>query len=145
MSKSRAPKRTLVLLQPADRDVFPGTARWLDAWPVDEHFHVRHGLSADVERVARILTGNAVCLVFGGGASRGYAHIGVLRAFEELGIPIDAVGGTSMGAAVAAGARSEEHTSELQSPDHLVCRLLLVKKKPEERRRDWLSLAWRRA
>src|SRR5258708_24732569 len=26
--------------------------------------------------------------------------------------------------------RSEEHTSELQSPDHLVCRLLLEKKKP---------------
>ena len=30
----------------------------------------------------------------------------------------------------ASGARSEEHTSELQSPDHLVCRLLLEKKKP---------------
>src|SRR5258708_31592745 len=28
--------------------------------------------------------------------------------------------------------RSEEHTSELQSPDHLVCRLLLEKKKKEE-------------
>src|SRR5258708_40319070 len=28
-----------------------------------------------------------------------------------------------------AGTRSEEHTSELQSPDHLVCRLLLEKKK----------------
>src|SRR5258708_11544856 len=27
-----------------------------------------------------------------------------------------------------AGGRSEEHTSELQSPDHLVCRLLLEKK-----------------
>src|SRR5207244_8548646 len=27
-------------------------------------------------------------------------------------------------------ARSEEHTSELQSPDHLVCRLLLEKKNP---------------
>src|SRR5258708_19100352 len=27
--------------------------------------------------------------------------------------------------------RSEEHTSELQSPDHLVCRLLLEKKKKE--------------
>src|SRR5258708_19078423 len=27
--------------------------------------------------------------------------------------------------------RSEEHTSELQSPDHLVCRLLLEKKKTE--------------
>src|SRR5258708_27731454 len=29
---------------------------------------------------------------------------------------------------VARSSRSEEHTSELQSPDHLVCRLLLVKK-----------------
>src|SRR5207244_13068633 len=29
--------------------------------------------------------------------------------------------------AVGTGARSEEHTSELQSPDHLVCRLLLEK------------------
>src|SRR5438552_11831820 len=28
--------------------------------------------------------------------------------------------------------RSEEHTSELQSPDHLVCRLLLEKKKKQE-------------
>src|SRR5258708_23314256 len=30
---------------------------------------------------------------------------------------------------IAADTRSEEHTSELQSPDHLVCRLLLEKKK----------------
>src|SRR5207244_10144603 len=37
--------------------------------------------------------------------------------------------------------RSEEHTSELQSPDHLVCRLLLEKKKnnksQHERKRIW--------
>src|SRR5258708_31781759 len=31
--------------------------------------------------------------------------------------------------------RSEEHTSELQSPDHLVCRLLLEKKKKIKQRR----------
>src|SRR5207244_6672238 len=31
--------------------------------------------------------------------------------------------------------RSEEHTSELQSPDHLVCRLLLEKKKENQARR----------
>src|SRR5258708_23916370 len=31
--------------------------------------------------------------------------------------------------------RSEEHTSELQSPDHLVCRLLLEKKKQHRRQR----------
>src|SRR5258708_31671071 len=37
---------------------------------------------------------------------------------------------TLSGFAVCAGeGRSEEHTSELQSPDHLVCRLLLEKKK----------------
>src|SRR5258708_24216599 len=38
--------------------------------------------------------------------------------------------------------RSEEHTSELQSPDHLVCRLLLEKKKKNEpeRRRDSCAL-----
>src|SRR5258708_10327042 len=33
------------------------------------------------------------------------------------------------------GSRSEEHTSELQSPDHLVCRLLLEKKKKKTRNR----------
>src|SRR5258708_24939521 len=32
--------------------------------------------------------------------------------------------------------RSEEHTSELQSPDHLVCRLLLEKKKKSEKHRS---------
>src|SRR5258708_10325829 len=32
--------------------------------------------------------------------------------------------------------RSEEHTSELQSPDHLVCRLLLEKKKKKKRKKS---------
>src|SRR5258708_10907260 len=36
--------------------------------------------------------------------------------------------------------RSEEHTSELQSPDHLVCRLLLEKKKRIEPHRRLLAL-----
>src|SRR5258708_25744679 len=35
----------------------------------------------------------------------------------------------AQGFGVRCGVRSEEHTSELQSPDHLVCRLLLEKKK----------------
>src|SRR5438552_18303413 len=38
----------------------------------------------------------------------------------------------SAGAARADGSRSEEHTSELQSPDHLVCRLLLEKKNRQD-------------
>src|SRR5438552_13800937 len=35
---------------------------------------------------------------------------------------------------ISTGARSEEHTSELQSPDHLVCRLLLEKKKKNQKK-----------
>src|SRR5258708_18801964 len=38
--------------------------------------------------------------------------------------------------------RSEEHTSELQSPDHLVCRLLLEKKKQKHRNSLISSLIW---
>jgi NTE family protein len=39
-------------------------------------------------------------LVLSGGGARGVAHVGVLRALEELRIPIDYIGGTSMGAVV---------------------------------------------
>jgi lysophospholipid hydrolase len=41
-----------------------------------------------------------VGLVLGGGGARGCAHIGVLRALEEAGIPIDMVGGVSIGSYV---------------------------------------------
>src|SRR5258708_30241071 len=37
--------------------------------------------------------------------------------------------------------RSEEHTSELQSPDHLVCRLLLEKKKKNQTKQTPMSQA----
>src|SRR5258708_18344229 len=43
------------------------------------------------------------------------------------------------------GVRSEEHTSELQSPDHLVCRLLLEKKKQNTTRRCPSGRTTRRA
>src|SRR5258708_31274796 len=45
-----------------------------------------------------------------------------------------AVGGTWRGSIRCYVWRSEEHTSELQSPDHLVCRLLLEKKKNETKK-----------
>src|SRR5438552_8061914 len=41
-------------------------------------------------------------------------------------------GAARTGGGTQAWLRSEEHTSELQSPDHLVCRLLLEKKKPTQ-------------
>src|SRR5258708_11208487 len=39
------------------------------------------------------------------------------------------------------GERSEEHTSELQSPDHLVCRLLLEKKKMKRKQKSKVERA----
>ncbi|KAI4291533.1 lysophospholipid hydrolase [Pancytospora philotis] len=56
----------------------------------------------DFERLKRYLLGDKVGLVLGGGGARGFAHIGVIRALEEENIPIDCIGGTSMGAFVGA-------------------------------------------
>ncbi len=46
------------------------------------------------------LQGQTVALVLSGGGSRGVAHIGVLKALEEQGVPIDYIAGTSMGAII---------------------------------------------
>ena len=53
------------------------------------------------ERLARFLSGKTFGLVLGGGGAKGFAHIGIIRALQEANIPIDVVGGTSMGAAIA--------------------------------------------
>jgi len=79
-----------------------GTKRWLDARTVERHFHVRLHQHDDVDRVARFLTGRAVGLTLGGGFARGLAHVGAFRAFTDLGIPVDAIGGASMGAMIGA-------------------------------------------
>src|SRR5690606_28931313 len=49
-------------------------------------------------------------MVFAGGGARGFAHLGVVRAFREAGIPIDMTGGTSMGAIIGAGISCEWST-----------------------------------
>ena len=56
----------------------------------------------DFHRLARRLCGKSVGLVLGGGGARGISQIGVIRALEEAGIPIDIVGGTSIGAFIGA-------------------------------------------
>jgi predicted acylesterase/phospholipase RssA/CRP-like cAMP-binding protein len=96
------PRRSLVLLHP-NGDCLPvGTKRWLENRRVDNHYHVRWDRPDDFARVGRFLTDRAVGLVLGGGGARGFAHIGVLRALQEAGVPIDMIGGTSMGASLAA-------------------------------------------
>lgn len=54
----------------------------------------------DFLRLARILSNEAVGLVLGGGGSRGVSHVGVVTALEKHGIPIDLIGGTSIGSFV---------------------------------------------
>ncbi len=102
-TKPRGARRTLVLLH-ADGSKRPvGTARWLAHRDVDGHVHVRMEGAGDRDfgRLARLLAGKAVGLALGGGGARGFAHIGVIRALEEAGMPVDLVGGTSMGAIIA--------------------------------------------
>jgi NTE family protein len=95
-----ARRSELVLLH--DRGVAPGRAagwrRGLGGTPVH---HVAR--PADSARVARLVTGRGVGLVLSGGGARGFAHLGVVRALREAGVPIDLVGGTSMGAIMGAG------------------------------------------
>ncbi|RIB17732.1 hypothetical protein C2G38_2131898 [Gigaspora rosea] len=55
------------------------------------------GIRGDFSRLARRLCGKSVGLVLGGGGARGIAHIGVIKAMEEAGVPVDMVGGTSIG------------------------------------------------
>ncbi|EAW13540.1 lysophospholipase [Aspergillus clavatus NRRL 1] len=56
----------------------------------------------DFHRLARRLCGRAVGLVLGGGGARGIAHVGVIKALEEAGIPVDIIGGTSIGSFIGA-------------------------------------------
>jgi NTE family protein len=88
------------------------TQRWLDLKPGLSHHHIRG--PADIGRLARALTGTGLGVVLSGGGARGFAHIGVLRAFREAGITIDAIGGTSLGSIVAAGYALEWGHEELE-------------------------------
>lgn len=103
--------RHLVLLQ-RDGEIAPGSARrWLDVVPDVAHHHVRG--DADIERVARLLTGRSIGLVLSGGGARGFAHIGVVRALREAGVQIDCVGGTSIGAIIGAGVAADWSNEEM--------------------------------
>lgn len=81
-TKTRSPSKILEAYEP------------VLATPPDPH--------ADVSRLARFLTGTSIGLVLGGGGARGAAHVGMIKAITEAGIPIDMVGGVSIGAFMSA-------------------------------------------
>ncbi|KAL0979156.1 hypothetical protein UPYG_G00181440 [Umbra pygmaea] len=117
-SAVRAQKQ-LVLLHREDGPPPQGTVEWLNmrSW-ISKHLHLscphrvfskksfpklkppdRH---SDFSRLARVLTGNSIALVLGGGGARGCSQVGILKALNEAGIPVDMVGGTSIGSLMGA-------------------------------------------
>lgn len=99
-NKGARPQVDLVLIQKSEP--YKGTSRWLEVRDVVRHFHYRPNSSIDRDRAARFISGRKISFALGGGGARGFAHVGLLRACQEMGVPIDSVGGTSMGAAVGA-------------------------------------------
>ncbi|HZZ88179.1 MAG TPA: patatin-like phospholipase family protein [Caulobacteraceae bacterium] len=93
----------LILTHPGNEGPPHGSEAWFDALAPARLFHLREGNEADYDRMARVLTGQSVGLVLSGGGARAYAHVGAVKALHERGVPIDFVGGVSMGAIVAAG------------------------------------------
>ncbi len=104
-------QRAEIVLMHENGLVAGAARRWSEHQSGLAHHHVRN--AGDVERLARLLTGRGVGLVLAGGGARGFAHIGAVRALREAGVPIDAVGGTSMGAILGAGVAHEWPHEEL--------------------------------
>lgn len=105
----------LVLMHDAGTAMPRGTARWLARRPVNDHVHLRRGHDGDMARLARIQSRNAVGLVLAGGGARGFAHLGVFRALHEHGIEPDYVGGTSIGAIMAALIATDQTPQRLEA------------------------------
>ena len=123
---ARRIRKELVLLWSSETDHPTGTRDWLKRRPwLSSHLHVkmpermtRHqtegkikrqysalagtppDLHSDFTRICRCLQGQSIGLVLGGGGARGAAHLGMLQSILEAGIPVDKVGGVSIGAFV---------------------------------------------
>jgi len=120
--------KVLVLLHKEGVDAPRRTAEWLNlrGW-LTNHFHIQiptlmtkakaqrlkkdviklireknENPYSDFSRLARFLNGRSVGVVFGGGGARGITQIGMIELLLAKGVPIDMVGGTSIGSMVGA-------------------------------------------
>tara|TARA_R110002049_G_scaffold114262_1_gene265389 strand:+ start:606 stop:2402 length:1797 start_codon:yes stop_codon:yes gene_type:complete len=75
---------------------------WQEASGGSRVFHWTGVQGTSCGRLARVMAGRSVGVVMSGGGARAYSHIGMVRAIREQGIPIDFIGGSSMGAVIAA-------------------------------------------
>lgn len=81
--------------------VIRGTQENLEDRSYGLHHHIEEGSLKDAKRVARLIKGDGLGVVFGGGGAFGTAHLAMLKAIGEFGIDIDMVGGTSVGSAMS--------------------------------------------
>src|SRR5438552_13250524 len=72
------------------------------------------------EAHTRLLPRPKLGLAFGGGFARGLAHIGILKVLEEEKIPVDFIGGTSVGAVIGAAYASGVGPKEMEDIAQLV-------------------------
>jgi NTE family protein len=105
--------QVLLLLHDAGVACPRDTRGWLARRPLSDHVHVRPDVDSDMARLARIESHTAVGLVFAGGGARGLAHLGIYRALRERGIEADYVGGTSIGAIMAALVASDRSVADV--------------------------------
>jgi NTE family protein len=82
---------------------------WVDVPTAADHISVQRGLlpldtplGRRIGGIARELCGQRVGLALGEGSIKGFAHLGVLKRLHSIGVPIDTIAGTSIGAVVAA-------------------------------------------
>ncbi|MGZ3297878.1 MAG: patatin-like phospholipase family protein [Asticcacaulis sp.] len=100
---NRAPDLVLTYPNGVKKAHIPGrTAHWLDAVKPTRWFHIHPEQKEDAARLARIITGHSVGVVFSGGGARAFAQIGAIEALREAHIPVDFVCGSSMGAILVA-------------------------------------------
>lgn len=92
----------LVLLHPRETKMPINSSHWLQQTQFNLHHHVIINKTRHYQRLLRFIRGKAIGLVLGGGGTRGWAHLGVLRALRKEHIPIDFIGGTSVGGLIAA-------------------------------------------
>ena len=113
----------LVLLQDERCNLPTSTARWYTARKLRRHHHMRRGDAGAMARLCRHLLGKSIGLVLGGGGAKAFAEIGVLRALAEARIPVDVIGGTSMGAVIGALAALGRDAREIHEVLQVALRL----------------------
>ncbi|MFO6446004.1 patatin-like phospholipase family protein [Erythrobacter sp. NE805] len=118
LARFRPEDRTLVLWREREAVPIAGSGRWLAGRGVKLHHHVALDAGPSIARLARFLAGRANGVVLAGGGALGCAHLGVMQALIEAGVPIDFYGGTSAGAAMAGalamGLSAEETLAQMQ-------------------------------